>query len=405
MQIKVLHFEQRQSFSDVVQERLAHYRPGLSYLRVAAKEDFASALESGTFDLVIGAEATASWDGLQALAFTQQYYPDTPFVFFTSDEVTSQLTAIEDFAAWDALAFSASERLGKVVERALAYSTLRKERDGLQEDLERARRLLLKSQKSITAGLLVGSITHEINNPLEAIGNLLYLAQRNVESSDQVQTCIAMAEEQLGRVGEITKQMLTFHRDSRTAQEVLVTDIFESLLSLFATRLVQNQIQVKRQFDCPGCLVAHPGELRQALSNLMANAIEAMPKGGTLTLRVREKHGIYPRVCITVADTGSGMTRDNILHLGELFYTTKGESGTGLGMWVTRQLLAKYDTALNVYSSSRPGYSGTVFHLCFPEPHARLSQKADIATFLKQQKDQIKDDHSIGSPQHLERFA
>lgn len=100
-------------------------------------------------------------------------------------------------------------------------------------------------------------------------------------------------------------------------------------------------------------LIAHPGELRQAFSNFIANAIDAMPQGGKLNLRIREEKRC--KLSVTIADSGHGISREEVRRLGELLFTTKGEAGTGLGLWVTFQIIAKYGGAVQVYSSTRPG--------------------------------------------------
>jgi two-component system NtrC family sensor kinase len=241
----------------------------------------------------------------------------------------------------------------------------KRERRGLRDELTQSKDLLLSCQKSIAVGRLLGSIAHEINNPLEAISNLLYLGQRNLSDEEETRKCFQMAEEELQRVGEITKQMLHFHRESKTVQEVLLEDVMESILVLYQNRLDMRSIKVIRQYRSSQRLVAHPGELRQAFSNLIANAIDAMPGGGQLLIRIRD--GKKCRLAVTVADTGHGITQEAIRRLGELLFTTMGESGTGLGLWVTYQLFAKYGGSVQVYSSARPGSNGAVFRVCFTD--------------------------------------
>jgi signal transduction histidine kinase len=240
--------------------------------------------------------------------------------------------------------------------------------EALKLELEAAKELLLSCQKSVAIGRLLASIAHEINNPLEAIANLLYLGQRNLSNLDEVARCLHMAEEELQRVGDITKQILHFHRDTKTLQEVRLEDVLESILSLYRNRLEMRQIEVVRQYRSRASILAHPGELRQAFSNLVANAIDAMPRGGRLTLRLRDTHRCKPSV--TIADQGQGIAPEALPHLGELLFTTKGEGGTGFGLWVTYQILKKYGASVRVHSSTRLGRSGTTFMLCFSGAHS-----------------------------------
>jgi two-component system, NtrC family, sensor kinase len=285
-----------------------------------------------------------------------------PVILLASEEERQLLLRDPSLTAWDVIGASDLDRLPLSARRAVRATW---DRRGLRDELTQARELLLSCQKSIAVGRLLGSIAHEINNPLEAISNLLYLGQRNLSDEEETRKCFQMAEEELERVSEITKQMLHFHRDSKTVQEVLLSDVMESILVLYQNRLDMRSIKVVRQYRSSQRLLAHPGELRQAFSNLIANAIDAMPSGGQLLIRIRD--GQKCRLAVTVADTGHGISRESIRRLGELLFTTKGEAGTGLGLWVTYQLFAKYGGSVQVYSSARPGSNGAVFRVCFAD--------------------------------------
>jgi signal transduction histidine kinase len=254
--------------------------------------------------------------------------------------------------------------------------SLKAEVTALQEELNHAKALLIKNQPSVMIGRLLGSIAHEINNPLEAVTNLLFLLRSPGTAEADARSYLALAEGEIQRVSEITKQMLSFHRESRVREEISVIEAIESVLALHKGRLRQGRIDVVRQFRSDGCLIAFRGELRQILANLIGNAIDAMPDGGRLVVRLQERGGIIPGLGVTVADTGVGMTREMANQVGNLFLTTKGEFGTGFGMWVTRQLVHKYEGKLQVYSSTCSGRSGTAFRIWFSEPHFRRSAKS-----------------------------
>ena len=236
---------------------------------------------------------------------------------------------------------------------------------GVRYQAASTRQLLLSCQREVALGRLLGSIAHEINNPLEAIANVLYLSQRSLEHPEKMQRYLAMAEEELHRVGDITKQLLQFHRDSVAPKDVDVSELLESVLTLYKNRLETRQVEVIRQFGAAPSIRAHPGELRQAFSNLIANAIDAMPKGGRLGVRVTATRPCL--INVLIADEGQGISRGAMGKLGELMFTTKGEQGTGIGLWITYQLLKKYGASVRVYSSTREGRSGTAFRLCFRE--------------------------------------
>jgi len=186
----------------------------------------------------------------------------TPVVIFTTVKAKAELLAVGDFSALDVVSEDEGKRLPLSVRHAANLAELRRREGKLEDELNQAKSLLLRNQKSITVGRLLGSIAHEINNPLEAVTNLLYLAQRQSADRD-ANECIAMAERELQRVGDITRQMLSFHRESRTKEEILVTGAVETGLALFETRLRQTGIVVERQFRSVGCLTAYAGELRQ----------------------------------------------------------------------------------------------------------------------------------------------
>jgi signal transduction histidine kinase len=217
------------------------------------------------------AVSAANWAA--AIAESQRLVPS---VIFTTSEAKEELLRTAGLLAWDIVAREESNRLPLAVMRAAELSEARRRESRLQEELGQAKNLLMKNQKSITVGRLLGSIAHEINNPLEAVANLLYLAQRQSGEERDANDCIAMAERELQRVGDITRQMLSFHRESRAKEEIPVTGAVETGLALFETRLRHAGVNVERQYRSVGCLMAYAGELRQVFSNLFANSVDAI---------------------------------------------------------------------------------------------------------------------------------
>jgi two-component system, NtrC family, sensor kinase len=338
---------------------------GCEHIVVGSAEAFRSSLESGPVALVLASDSVLAEAVAQLSALEKAEHRHIPLIAFVSSEDKSRLLATSDLRVFDVVDVSEPGRLPFSVTRAVKANS---SREALQLELEAAKELLLSWQKSVAIGRLLASIAHEINNPLEAISNLLYLGQRNLSNLDEAARCLRLAEEELQRVGDITKQMLDFHRDTKTLQEVRLEDVLDSIVSLYRNRLEMRQIEIVRQYRSPASILAHPGELRQALSNLVANAIDAMPRGGRLTLRLRDTHHCRPSV--TIADQGQGIEPEALPHLGELLFTTKGEGGTGFGLWVTYQILKKYGASVRVYSSTRLGRSGTAFMLCFSASHS-----------------------------------
>lgn len=228
---------------------------------------------------------------------------------------------------------------------------------------------LIQAEKLSIASRLAASIAHEINNPLEAITNLLYLASTG-EDSVATKAFATQALEEVGRVSHITQQTLKFYRQSSAPSSVKISEILESLLVLYHGKLLANKVEVHRQFQDGPPILCLAGDLRQIFANVIANAIDAMMGGGTLTLRVRasrdwrnnERRGVRA----TIVDSGTGMTAETMHRIYEPFFTTKNELGTGLGMWVSAQLVERLQGDLKVRSRTTEGKSGTAFSLFLP---------------------------------------
>ncbi len=246
-------------------------------------------------------------------------------------------------------------------------------RDRLQE-YRMAQEALRKSEKLAVAGRLAASIAHEINNPLESVTNLLYLLRTSEPA--QYPQYLEQAESELARVTEITKQTLRFYREPATPSPVGVAEIVESVLALHRARLQGSSVEVRLEMEAKNQILAAKGELRQVLSNLITNALDAMRNGGRLTIRAKDASdvadGMRRGVRLSVADTGSGIPADILKHVFEPFVSTKGDTGTGLGLWVTAEIVRKLSgrirvrsrTADDVKNSSE--HSGTVFSVFWP---------------------------------------
>ena len=227
---------------------------------------------------------------------------------------------------------------------------------------------LMKAEKLAAAGRLSAGMAHEINNPLEAITNLLYIARTN---PDRALECIRMAEQELARVAHITRQTLGFYRDVSSYAVVDLRAIVDEVLELFSRKLKVKDIRVRKEFVRNVNVLAQSGEIRQVVANLVANAIDSLPKEGTLAIRVSEQHewsdGRRPGVRVTLADSGSGIPADQFDKIFEPFFTTKKDTGTGLGLWLSRSILDKHGGFLRFRSSTRPERRGTTFSIFLPK--------------------------------------
>jgi PAS domain S-box-containing protein len=225
---------------------------------------------------------------------------------------------------------------------------------------------LRKNEKLATAGRLSATIAHEINNPLEAVGNLLYLARVDKRKGDEY---LAMAQKEVQRIAAIAHQTLSLVREATSAMPVNVSELLEEVLHLHSRTLLKKRIEVRTEYGRKTEIRGYPGELRQVFSNLLANAIDAMPEGGCLRLRVaptRDWHSSATGVGVTVADNGHGIPASARVHLFEPFFTTKADTGTGLGLWISQRIVRKHEGWMRVHTSSRPGRSGTVFKIFLP---------------------------------------
>ena len=238
------------------------------------------------------------------------------------------------------------------------------------DQFAKAQEALLKAEKLAVTGRLATSIAHEINNPLEAVTNLLYLIR--LDPSQEKQTVyLRQAEQELARVSEIVKQTLRFYKSTDRRTETNVAVVVQSVLTLYHSRLQSSGISVETEILRPeASVMSSAGELRQILANLIGNAIDAMRSGGKLRIRISPERACrpdgLPGVRLTVADTGSGITEELLPTIFEPFVTTKGELGTGLGLWVTDEIVRRNGWRINVRSSVEPKRRGTAFSLQMP---------------------------------------
>jgi PAS domain S-box-containing protein len=232
----------------------------------------------------------------------------------------------------------------------------------------RAERLLVEQEKLAVVGQLATSIAHEINNPLEAVSNLLFLI-RESESLDEIRAFAAQADEEIQRAAQIASNTLKFHQQQTRPTSTNMVHLVESVLVLFKGKLAAAKVAVEVESRGSPELVCFAGEVRQVLANLIGNALDAMPSGGRLRVKVRlstDWRSGGAGVRITIADTGFGMVKETRRRVYDPFFTTKGTSGTGLGLWVTAGILARHRGSMHLRSKSTPGATGTAFTLIFP---------------------------------------
>lgn len=232
----------------------------------------------------------------------------------------------------------------------------------------RSEEALRRTEKLAATGRLAASIAHEINNPLEALTNLIYLARRSPEKSESY---LAMADQELDHIAEITKHTLGFYRDTTTPTPVDISSVVREVLELYSRKLQFKNIEVKERYFAGTTIFGYPGELRQIFANLIANAIEAMENDGHLVIKAspvsKGTSGNGPGVRVSVMDDGCGIDSSQMKKIFEPFYTTKKDVGTGLGLWLTQNLVTKHNGHIQVRSRLDHGKSRTVFSVFLPQ--------------------------------------
>jgi PAS domain S-box-containing protein len=225
---------------------------------------------------------------------------------------------------------------------------------------------LRNAEKFAIAGKLAGTIAHDINNPLEAVTNLVYLVA-TMTQDDEVRGYAQSAQKELARISDLTRQTLNFYRYSTKAELIDVRELVQGVLRLLAKRMNDKQLDVVIKFSKMTPVVCFASEMRQVIANIVTNAIDAMPKGGRLQvragLRTDWKQGRGIGVRISIADTGCGMSKEVRQRIFEPFFSTKQEKGNGLGLWISSEMLRKNNGRIAVKSCTRPGASGTVFSI------------------------------------------
>lgn len=237
---------------------------------------------------------------------------------------------------------------------------------------KRSEEALRKTEKLAATGRLAASIAHEINNPLEAITNLLFLLRNYCQLQDTALNYVTMAEHEAQRITEITQQTLRFYRQSTLPTHTSLGELLDSVFSLYHGRIGALGVQIERQYDPALQIFCFAGEIRQVFANLVGNALDACSSGDRITIRARRSHSwkdlAQSGLRFTVADNGVGMEPSIRARVFEAFFTTKETTGTGLGLWVSQEIITKHGGIIHLRSrAARPvKNSGTVFQIFLP---------------------------------------
>ncbi|MBV8206996.1 MAG: PAS domain S-box protein [Acidobacteria bacterium] len=233
------------------------------------------------------------------------------------------------------------------------------------------------AERLASVGRLAATVAHEINNPLEAVTNLVYLA-RTHSTRQEVRGYLSQVEDELERISHITKQTLGFYRETRHASTVQVSTLLPALVAVFATRARSRGIEIRFEAQRDHEICAVPGEIRQLIANLLSNSMDALESGGVIRVRTSPWRSGWrgaAGVRITVADTGPGIPPELRSRVFEPFFTTKRDVGTGLGLWVCKNIVDRHGGSIRVKSSVKPGNTWTVFSVFLPS--ARQQQPGE----------------------------
>jgi PAS domain S-box-containing protein len=238
-------------------------------------------------------------------------------------------------------------------------------RDATHE--RKSQEVLRKTEKLAAAARLAATVAHEINNPLEAIGNLIYIAKTTDGVPASASAHLSLAEDELSRVSHITRQTLGFYRESKQPDEVDLPTLVESVLNIYSNKFRTKNITIERDFhECPP-IHGLAGELNQAVANLVSNAADAVPNGGTICVKIACHEDADSKVVkVIIEDDGPGIAPEHRDRIFEPFFTTKKDVGTGLGLWVTKEIIERHSGTVEVRSVNDTDPAGTAFSITLP---------------------------------------
>jgi PAS domain S-box-containing protein len=237
-------------------------------------------------------------------------------------------------------------------------------------DRKQIEKALIQAEKLAVTGRMAAAIAHEVNNPLESLMNLIFLARQTCSASPQAREYLLTAEGELERVSHITRQTLGYYRDTGSPSELYLHDLIENVLMVYRSKLSFAGIFVESTFGDLRKILVSKGEMLQVYSNVIANAIDAMRRGGKLTISLRQINNLAGSgVQTVIRDEGTGISNEHLARIFEPFFTTKGDLGTGIGLWVTKQLVERRGGQVSVNSATEDGKSGTTVTIYIPFEH------------------------------------
>ena len=237
-------------------------------------------------------------------------------------------------------------------------------------DQKKLQETLKFNERLAATGRLAHVIAHEINNPLEAMSNLLYLAEQSAAETGDTRSYVEQAAKELDRIGRITKQVLAYHRESTVPVVMNADEILEGVLAIFRSHIMANKVALDAHLKSSKQVFVLPGELRQVFSNLITNALDAMGQdGGTLRVRCFDTIDWQSKrkgIRFIFSDSGTGIQENLLASIFEAFFTTRGLKGSGVGLWLSAEILQKHDGKIRLRTRTTGTYRGTLFSVFLP---------------------------------------
>jgi PAS domain S-box-containing protein len=292
---------------------------------------------------------------------------------YEEDEILRKLRAGERINHYETRRI---KKNGETVEVSVTISPIRDESGRIIgaskiardiSDRKRMERLLVQSEKLAATGRMAAAIAHEINNPLEALVNLIFLARQSIPADGKAHDYLVTAEGELERVSHIARQTLGYYRDTGSPAEVYLHDLIANVLTVYNSKLMSIGVSTDMRFNDLQKIIVSKGEMLQIFSNIIANAIDAMPQGGVLSISARNLlSSSGDGIQAVIRDNGTGIRQEHLQQVFEPFFTTKGDLGTGIGLWVAKQLVETRGGQISVASSTEKGNSGTTITIFIP---------------------------------------
>lgn len=381
-QLRLLNIEDSEDDSLLLRRHLTRAGYELIFERVDSLDSMQAALDRRAWDIAISDYVMPQFSALSALELLKARGLDLPFIILSGAIGEETAVAAMRAGAHDYLMKDNLTRLVPAIERELHEADNRRERN-------RAEVALRNAERMATLGRLASMIAHEINNPLEAVTNVLYLLQHHPTLDGEAKEYVGIAEQELARISDIVRQALSFSRGTAGPSMVSPAKLVQNVLDLYASRIQSASVKIDKRFRYHGSVNGVEGELRQVIANLIINAVDAVGEGGIVAVRVSLSRDWHKRqhkgVRIVVADNGSGIRPEHRKDIFEPFFTTKGSKGSGLGLCIARQIIEKHGGSIRLHSSVRPGTSGTAFSIFLPTEIAsnELPFRAKVAAIAR----------------------